>query len=207
MRRGGADPQRGLRSTGRSSSTSSKRQFSSPGIQICRRRLSSVAVNFVRSMQRNNKPTCASASIGDRSPGNAICAPPCCFTHRQYPVKPVFFRGRHSVPQYRRDLAGIAEGECTESACHRWSLSLCRTDRNRADSRPKGARPMALPAGHAACAAGDTPVRTPARAAARIMSLAFSAIMITVALVLPDTTVGMTEASTTRSPSRPRTRN
>ena len=41
--------------------------------------------------------------------------------------------------------------------------------------------------------------------AASIMSAAFSAIIMVGALVLPPISVGMTEASTTRSPSRPRT--
>ena len=59
-------------------------------------------------------------------------------------------------------------------------------------------------AGHAARADGAPPA---ARAAARIISALFSAIMITVALVLPETTAGMTEASMTRSLSTPRTRN
>src|SRR5215472_1083986 len=44
-------------------------------------------------------------------------------------------------------------------------------------------------------------------AAALIMSAPFSAIMMTDALVLPETIVGMIDASTTRSPSSPRTRN
>ena len=42
---------------------------------------------------------------------------------------------------------------------------------------------------------------------ARIMSLAFSAIITTGALVLPDTSVGMIEQSTTRRPRTPCTRN
>lgn len=42
--------------------------------------------------------------------------------------------------------------------------------------------------------------------AARIMSAAFSAIMMVAALVLPLTMVGMIEASATRNPPMPRTR-
>ena len=42
---------------------------------------------------------------------------------------------------------------------------------------------------------------------ARIMSAAFSPIIIEGALVLPPISVGMIEASTTRNPSRPCTRN
>ena len=44
-----------------------------------------------------------------------------------------------------------------------------------------------------------------ARISALIMSAAFSPIMIVGALVLPPTSVGMTEASTTRNPSMPYT--
>ena len=44
------------------------------------------------------------------------------------------------------------------------------------------------------------------RASSRIMSDAFSAIMTIGALVLPDTRSGITEPSTTRRPSTPRTR-
>src|SRR5713101_363327 len=44
------------------------------------------------------------------------------------------------------------------------------------------------------------------RASSRIMSDAFSAIMMIAALVLPDTRSGMIEPSTTRRPSSPRTR-
>ncbi len=46
----------------------------------------------------------------------------------------------------------------------------------------------------------------PAYAARRIMSAPFSPIMMAVALVLPDTTVGMIEASITRNRSMPFTR-
>lgn len=45
------------------------------------------------------------------------------------------------------------------------------------------------------------------RMSERIMSAAFSAIMITGEFVLPDTMVGMIDASTTRRPLRPRTHN
>ena len=73
----------------------------------------------------------------------------------------------------------------------------------------RAAGPTRSPYPHAAWAEGAAAdgAAIPVRAAARIMSEAFSAIMITVALVLPETTVGITEASTTRSPSMPRTRN
>ncbi|MCK7492377.1 MAG: thioredoxin family protein [Comamonadaceae bacterium] len=63
----------------------------------------------------------------------------------------------------------------------------------------------------AAAGAAGRPARLsePARARAprpRMRSLARSAIITTGALVLPETSVGITEASTTRSPSTPRTR-
>src|SRR5262249_60214167 len=44
------------------------------------------------------------------------------------------------------------------------------------------------------------------RASSRISAAPFSAIIIVGALVLPDVIVGITEASTTRKPSRPNTR-
>src|SRR3954471_16358652 len=54
---------------------------------------------------------------------------------------------------------------------------------------------------HAAAAAGAF-----APASCRIMSDAFSPIITQAALVLPDTTVGMIDASATRKPTKPRTR-
>lgn len=63
------------------------------------------------------------------------------------------------------------------------------------DALLNGARPIA---------AGDVP--DPSYEDARTRSAAFSATAMTVALMLPDGTAGMTEASTTRIPSRPRTR-
>src|SRR5436853_5634808 len=53
---------------------------------------------------------------------------------------------------------------------------------------------------HAAFAAGF------ARVSSRIMSEAFSPIITQAALVLPETTVGMIDASATRRPSKPRRR-
>lgn len=50
------------------------------------------------------------------------------------------------------------------------------------------------------------PGRAQRRASSRIISAAFSPIMMAGALVLPDTRVGMIDASTTRSPSTPWTR-
>ena len=67
-----------------------------------------------------------------------------------------------------------------------------------------------LPADLTAASGGDLLRGLAPRAGAgrspRIMSEAFSATMIVGALVLPRGIVGMTEASTTRRPSRPRTR-
>ena len=58
---------------------------------------------------------------------------------------------------------------------------------------------------HAGEGAGSAGARGTYRASALIMSAAFSAIIITAAAVLAETMVGITEASTTRRPSRPMT--
>jgi len=57
------------------------------------------------------------------------------------------------------------------------------------------------------CGVMCPPDKLQAAASSRIMSDAFSPIIMQAALVLPETTVGMIEASATRKPDRPCTRN
>lgn len=66
-----------------------------------------------------------------------------------------------------------------------------------------GAEPDDKPA----CTASGNVLHSAVQPAALIISDAFSAIITVAAWVLPDTTLGITEASTTRSPPTPFTRN
>ena len=78
--------------------------------------------------------------------------------------------------------------------CRIASMSRNREQMQLKPARGSPRRPRAMPS------------RAQPRAAARIIAAPFSPIMIAAALVLPEITVGITAASTTRSPSTPRTR-
>src|SRR5258708_37344860 len=93
---------------------------------------------------------------------------------------------------------GALAGADPYSNCHRLRSIRCRS------GIAAGFRPQ-----HRASRcrkANASPARLAYRASSRIMSEAFSAIMMVGALVLPDIRSGITEASTTRRPSMPRTR-